>query len=178
MRCRLARYALQTAFAIGALAPSLHGQATASAGRPVGGGLEGLSSFVVKFSGRIPAEMDTVRMRNALERELRRSSVRVLSPRALAADDTPAGRRGVIVVSVNVIPVRNAVETQGAAIASELVLSRSVYIPETSTLTAAAVWSTNALAVASTPRVPHSLEASLVDLARKLANDLRAASLR
>jgi hypothetical protein len=175
MRCRLARYALQTALAILALAPSLHGQPAAGAGRPTAGGLQGLSAFVVKFSGRIPAEMDTIQMRTAMERELRRSSIRVVSPMALATDTTPASRRGVIVVSVNVIPVRNAVETQGAAIASELMLSRTVFIPETSTLTAAAVWSTNALAVASTPRVPGSLEASLVDLVRKLANDIRAA---
>lgn len=174
MRCRLACRALQTAFVIGASAANLRGQPADGAGRP-SGGLQGLSAFVVKFSGRIPAEMDTVQMRTAIEQELRRSSIRVVSPAALASDVEPAGRRGVIVVSVNVIPVRNAVETQGAAIASELMLSRSVYIPETSTLTAAAVWSTNALAVASTARVPASLEASLVSLVRRLANDIVAA---
>lgn len=165
---RAARQLLNAAIAVGALAPSVHAQSAA-------GGLDGLNAFVVRFSGRIPAEMDTVRMRAAIERELRRSSIRVVSPTALATDAEPVSRRGVIVVSVNVIPVRDAVETHGAAIASELILSRSVYIPETSTLMAAAVWSANALAVASTPRVPHSLEASLVDQARKLATDLRAA---
>ena len=178
MRCRLARHALRISFAVGASAPALHGQPATFAARSTGGGLEGLSAFAVKFSGRIPAEMDTVRIRAAIELELRRSRIRVLSPTAFAADTAPASRRGVIVVSVNVIPVRNAVETQGAAIASELVLSRSVYIPETSTLMAAAVWSTNVLAVAPTPRVPDSLQASLLDLARKLASDLHAARRR
>ena len=176
MRCRPARYALLTALAMGALASDLHGQT--AAGRPAGSELQGLSAFVVKFSGRIPPELDTVQMRTALEQELRRSSIRVVSPAAFATDAEPPSRRGVIVVSVSVIPVRDAVQTHGAAIASELVLSRSVYIPETSTLTAAAVWSTNALAVASTPRVPRSLEASLVDLVRKLATDLHAAGGR
>lgn len=174
MRCSLAWTVLRTALAIGALAPSLHAQPAAGDGRPEDG-LQGLSAVVVRFSGRIPAEVDTFRMRGAIERELRHSRIRVISPTALATDAEPAGRRGVIVVSVNVIPVRDAVQTHGAAIASELMLSRPVYIPETSTLMTAAVWSTNALAVASTPRVPHSLEASLVDLARRLSNDIVAA---
>ena len=178
MRRRLARYALQIVLAMSALVPALHGQPAAAAGRPGGSELHGLSAFVVKFSGRIPPELDTVQVRTALEHELRRSSLRVLSPTALASDTAPASRRGVIVVSVNVIPVRDAVETHGAAIASELVLSRSVWIPETSTLTAAAVWSTHGLAVASTARVPVSLQASLVEQVRRLASDLRAAGGR
>lgn len=132
--------------------------------------------FLVKDAVEEP--VDTLRLRAAIEFELRRAGLRVLTPAALAADTSEVDHRGFIIASMRITPLRVRMETRGYAFAPELGLFRRAIVPGTGEEIMAPVWNTTTIVTTGPDSLTSTMVEVYTELGRSLANDILAARTR